>query len=186
MQAHQAAHQRQPDAEPPDASIQGLPPLHEEVEDPGQQVGRNAAAVVPHLDVEVRGGVPGAHRDVATGRRVLGRVGQEIREDLREPGLVAVEHQRSSRRLLHHEVVAAQLQPMAGDVDRLRQRVVEIEPLPAQLENATRDARDVQQIVHQPDQVAGLPLQHIVLSRDVAASEPHQLQGAEHRRERVA
>ena len=86
-------------------------------------------------------------RDVAAGVGVLRGVGQQIREHLRE-SRVAVDDQRLVRDP-DLEVVLLAVEQRARDLDRLRDRVAQIDGRPLELDLAARDPRDVEQVVDQ-------------------------------------
>ena len=68
-----------------------------------------------------------------------------------------------------------------------RDQPADLDRLPLQLDLAARDARDVEQIVDQPRQVARLPLdQRALLDEDLLALQAHQVQRRQDRRQRVA
>ena len=85
--------ERQPDARAPLRAGERAVALGEEVEHPREQLGRDADPVVPDADDDLVPLDPGDELDAAPGRRVLGGVGQEVHEDLLEPGRVGLEPQ---------------------------------------------------------------------------------------------
>ena len=118
--------------------------------------------------------------------RVLRRVGQEVRDHLRQARLVGFQAS-PARRSLNIEVMAPLLEQRASDLRRLGEDVADLHRLLAQLHLAAGDPRDVEQVVHQPDEVPGLALDHFLLAQDPAvAAQLHQLERGEDRRERIA
>ena len=85
--------ERQADAEPAFGAGHRPVPLGEEVEDAGQQLGRDAHARVPDLDDDVVALAPGREPDAAPGVGILRGVRQEVDEDLLEPQRVGLEPQ---------------------------------------------------------------------------------------------
>src|SRR5690349_16547836 len=96
MHVDEAAHEREPDAEPALRTIELLRALHERVEDGGQHIAGDALAIVFDLGDRLLLAHAQAHRDRSTARRVLGRVREEVLEDLRETEFVAVDVREAS------------------------------------------------------------------------------------------
>ena len=71
--------------------------LGEQVEHPGQHLARNADAGVPTRIATVVPVALGVQSDLAAGRRVLGRVVQQVCEHLREPRRVGVQNRQALR-----------------------------------------------------------------------------------------
>ena len=178
--------ERQADPEPALGAGQRAVPLGEEVEDAGQQLGRDADARVPDLDDDVRPLAAGRERDAAPGVGVLGGVGQEVDEDLLEPDRVGLEPQ-GPRGERDGQLVLPLLDERADGLDGTADDRREVERLLAELDLAPRDAGDVQQVVDQPGQVPDLPLDDLLgpfelLLRLQLAEE---LDGVADRRQRV-
>ena len=73
------------------------------------------------------------------------------------------------RRQLDDEPVPARLDQRARGLDgAAASAVVELDPLPAQLELAARDARDVEQVVEQPRHVIDLAVDHVAAPTSTA------------------
>ena len=155
----------------PEAALRARPAmrsrLHEQVEHARQQLRRDADAVVAHADHRAR-------RPRARPRRrirpppvgVLGRVVEQVDDDLREPHRVAVEPQRRLGGSEHVELGAAasisgRLVSTARSHDRRQ-----LDALAAQLDLAARDARHVEQVVDQPHQVVDLALDDLARRAD--------------------
>ena len=176
-----------PEAEAALRALEGLRLLHEQLEDARQHRGVDADAVV------------------ATRSTTWSPFGARRESLIRPPGSVyfaALVSRLATtcasragsastirpRRHVELEVVAALLEQRAGHLDRLaRPRSASSSRSRAQLDLAARDARHVEQVVDQADQVVDLALDDgaLVLERLVAA-QPHQLQRGQDRRQRVA
>ena len=89
--------ERQADAQPALRAGERAVGLGEEVEHPREQLRRDADPVVPHPEDDLVPLDPGDELDAAPGRRVLGGVGQEVDEDLLQPGRVGLEPQVRGR-----------------------------------------------------------------------------------------
>jgi len=89
-------------------SVRSSGNLHEHLEDPRERFLREAYAVVGDSDYNSRALSPRRDLDVAAGLCVLGGVGQQVAEDLREPQRIGVERQRLGRQV-HVERVAARV-----------------------------------------------------------------------------
>lgn len=164
VQLDDAAHQRQPDAQPALGAIDRAFALHEEIEGGGQQRGRHADAVVDHA--QHRPGLPAlllgrllalqddAH--VPAARGVLGGVVQQVHDHLREPRLVALHRQRLGRQV-HLEPVLIGLDERAAGVHRLAHHFAQVQSLAAQLDLAAGDAAHVEQVLDQARQMSDLP-----------------------------
>ncbi len=111
----------------------------------------------------------GADRHGTLRRGVPGRVRQQIRDDLGEPHRVAVNPQ-SLFRHLDREPMAALLEQVARDLDRLGDGVGDLHGLLAQHDLPPRDLRDVEQIVDETNQVTDLSVDDLSCSRWVAKS----------------
>jgi hypothetical protein len=125
---------------------------------------------------------------VATRIGILGRVGEQVRDHLRQPHGIAVERGRRPRQV--------DVEPVPALVDQRPRHLhghlddrVELHRLRADLELATRDARHVEQVVEQRAHVAHLALDHATCPVDLGRAglrRPEQGGGVADRRERVA
>jgi hypothetical protein len=148
---------------------------------------RDALAVVPHLD---DGGAVFAARDeldAAAARRVLGRVVEEVREDLRDADRIGLELHRRARQL-DDELVSGLVDEGAARLDRVVDDGAQIDALLPQLDLVARDAREVEQVVDEPHHVPDLTLHHPARRRERrrVGVEPEDLEARAHGRERVA
>ncbi len=127
-----------------------------------------------------------AHRDHAIGRRVLGGVGQQVGDHLAQARRVAVDAQAAPRHV-HLQRVLPLLEQRAGHLDRLRDDLRDLDDFGLELDPAARDARDVQQVVDQPREMADLALDDRALAfGSRLAAQLHQLQRRQDRRQRIA
>ena len=94
----------------------------------------------------------GLHDDVSAVLGVLGGVRQQVRHDLREPGRVAVDRETILRHV-HGQMQPASFEEWARGLDGLRDECAHLDPAVLELELSTRDARDIEQVVDQTDQV---------------------------------
>jgi hypothetical protein len=155
LRASTVPHQGQPEPKPARRPVPVG--LGEHVEHPVQHVGRDADPGVPDLHHRVAPLPLGRQGHPAAAVGVSGRIVQQVRHHLGQPGLVPVQRDRPDRR---DEV---QLEP--GRLDqrpaRLNGRldnVGQVDPGLPQLQLAGRDPGQVEQIVHQPGELPGLPL----------------------------
>ena len=78
VQFHQAADDRETDAQPPLGACDRLPLLHEQFENVRHHLRRDAYPRIAHRHPQLAIGLRRLYPDVAVGRRVLGRIGQEV------------------------------------------------------------------------------------------------------------
>jgi hypothetical protein len=120
-------------------------------------VWREADASITHRHLRHVGVETDLEFDGAAAWRVLDGVRKQVREHLFEPLLVPVDQQRwlCAVKIVRKPLFArAGLQGFEGAPRHLDQ----VELLALELHFAMRDARDVQQVIDQPTQVARLPL----------------------------
>jgi hypothetical protein len=91
---------------------------------------------------------------------VLRRIVQQVADDLDKPGLIAFQSHRP-RRKRNGQMMPARLDQRAARLDRAVDDSREVERLARECDLTLRDARDVEQIVHQPRQVLRLALNDI-------------------------
>ena len=181
----EAADDRQPEPEPALRSLQRLPLLHEEIEDPRQHLGRRCRC--PCRARSARRPRPRrarsrrwSRRARCTSRRWSAGWRPPARAAPASPCTVRPVRGTSTRRL-----VALLLEQRARHLDGARDHVGDLDRCPPQLDLAARDARDVEQIVDQADQVLDLALDDAALALGgVHAPQFQQLQRGEDRRER--
>ena len=94
VELDQPANEREPDAEPALRAVVRVRALHEEVEDPRQQIGPDADAGVGDAEQDGVARSFGRDVDAATGLGVLDGVGEQVDEDLLEPHRVALQVER--------------------------------------------------------------------------------------------
>ena len=133
--------------------------LREHVEELRQELRRDADAVVPHATTASS---PTLRACTRSGRPVgvLGGVVQQVGEHLRQAHRVGLE--RPARGQLHAELVRRAPRSAAGPSRPRRPGSPRARALPAQLQLAARDARDVEQVVEQPRDVRDLALDHVL------------------------
>lgn len=188
MHLGESARQREPDAQPALPAIARAFSPREHLEHLGQHLGRDAHARVADGNRRRIALVPDADHDIAAIIRVLGRVAEQIGENLRQAHGVALDPQRFVR-LRHAQPVAAGANRRLRRLDRIAHDLGHAQTLLAQRECAAADARNFEQVVNQSYQVIDLSLHHLVdrRRRGVAiARETQQMQRVAQRRERVA
>ena len=150
--------------------------LHEQLEDVRQHIRGDADAVVPHSQNRLRRLPARADQpDVSVRLGVLGRVRQQVADDLGQPHRVGVQEQRFGRKC-DVEAVALDLDERLGRLDRTGDHGGEFHRLPAKFDLAPHDTGHVQQVVHQPDEVVDLPLHHVPGLLDRRRIDPWHLQ----------
>jgi hypothetical protein len=148
-------------------------------------IGRDADAVVLDRDAEAVLLATRREGDFSARLGALGGVDQQIREDLRQPHGIAVDHQPFAWHV-DGERVRTLLEERAGHLDGLGEHGRKLQWLLLEPHLAARDARDVEQVVDEPAEVPHLPLDHLVLALIPSAAQLHELQGGEDGRQRVA
>ena len=186
VQLDQATGDRESQAEAALRPIEGLALLGEHVEHKRQHLGRDADARVRDGDADVLSLAPGLDLDPPALLGVLPRVGQEIGHDLSEPRRIGGDHEACGRHV-RDQLLVAKLEERARHLDRLGDDVTDLDGLGPELDLAARDARDIEQIVDQPDQVSGLALDDRPLFLEHRfAAQAHELQRGQHRRQGIA
>ena len=174
----EAARQGQPDAEPAlDATI-GPVDLGEHVEHRRELALGNADAVVANGDPDAVVSSRDREPDVATVVRVLGRVGEKVREHLGQPHRVSRNRDGLGRKI-DGQLVLGALDGGPAGLDSRADDEREVQGLSLHVDDAARDARHLEQIVHQSDQVAGLALhdgEHLPNHRILDLGDGEQLQ----------
>ena len=130
----------------------------------------------------------GPQPDAAAGGGVFGGIVQQVGDRLRQPGQVAIELDLVGRQLQHQPVMAG-FDPRPAGFDRALDHRPQRDPLFLQPDLAAADARDVQQVVDQPDHVHQLTLDdgaRPLRRRAVAGVLLENLQAGADRRQRVA
>ena len=188
MQFGQPAHQRQPDPQAALGAVDVAAHLGEHVEHGGKRLGRDANPGVAHRHQRLPRLGPGRHRDAPAGRGVLGRVVEQVAEHLDDAGGVGVEFNRLLRQM-HLEVMAAGLDQGDGGLERHRHQRRQRHRLFFKFDLAARDAGDVEQVVHQVDQVAELAVHHAdqaVQGGRLGRGDAQQVEAGADRRQRIA
>lgn len=107
---------------------------------------------------------PGAHPDRRIGIGVLRGIGHEVREDLSETCWICIDHQATLGDLDHH-VIALLLQQRPRHLQRALDRSRDLDGFHTQLDLAGRDARDIQQVIDEPEHMCNLTLEDIPRAR---------------------
>ncbi len=167
-------------------SIERLLLLGERFEDVRQRVAVDTNSVVPHQQNHVAALDPGFDRDLASRLRVLGGVGQQVRDDLGKSRGVAVHHQTPIRDV-DLQLVALRLEQGARHLDGAGHQIGYLHRLLFQLHLALGDAGHVEEIVDQAHHVPDLSIDHFAFALDgVRPAQAHQLKGSEDGREGIA
>ena len=159
MQRHQAANERKADTQPALGPAVGARHLGEHVEHRREVFAVDADAVVAHTDEGGVARVAQPQLDGAAGIGVLRRVVEQVGEHLREPHGVAAHGQR----LVAHldvEAVLRRFDDRPAGLHRGGHDLRQIHRFVLHFDEPARDARYLEQIVHEPDQVTRLPLHH--------------------------
>ena len=138
VQLDELAHEREADPEAV-LAIERPVDAREEIEDLGELLGRNADAVVFHGHPEHVVRRADRHLDSAARRRVLGRIADQVGEDLHEPLAVRLQLDRGGR---HADLQAMSLgvDVIAADVDRGLDDLLAADALAPQFQHAARCA----------------------------------------------
>nr|GEU28230.1 hypothetical protein [Tanacetum cinerariifolium] len=188
VQRDQAFDQRQAQAQPAQRPVGRALGLGKQVERALDHVGRHADAVVRYPDQHVRVAHLDGHRHLAVLGRVLRGVAQQVRQYLHQAFLVAHDQRRVGRQL-ETELVAARAHQRRHLLDGVVDEVAHVQALGMQLHQAARDARDIEQIVHQRGHVHHLAADDLAGLADAGVVQPGHLQqvgGGADRRQRVA
>src|SRR5258706_13388771 len=145
---HEIPHQRQADAQALADALGRFVDLDEEVPDLRELVPSDADAVVAHADHHVVELAFCGDLDAPLPFGVLGRVEDEVLEDLLQAHAVGDDPERLLRKL-HDHLVPADLDLALAGLDRVANLVVDVERLAAQLDGPARDPRDIQQVLDQ-------------------------------------
>ena len=126
----------------------------------GRSSARDALAGVLDLQHRLLALDAQAHRHPAAGRRELQRVGDEVAGDLLQARAVAPQRQRLGRqRRAQRE--ALELGGFLEGLDRAAHRIAQVQRLEPQRELAVHDAREVEQVVHQPHLLADVAVNRL-------------------------
>src|SRR5437868_1108862 len=136
----------------------------EQAEDRIELLRGDADPAIPDRDADAFFHAVDVDGNRPTGGRVLDRVGQEVVEDLLE--VVAVRHDLSGLAVLERDLVrrGRQLHPRH---DLLRE-LAHIDIAVAKLDPARLDARDIEQLVDEPGELAGLTVDDVELVEHAA------------------
>ncbi len=157
MHRHETRHQRQADAEAGLRARLAARHLCEQVEDRPQLVGRDADPGVGDGDHDVTALAFGGEHDVPPAFVELARVDQEVAEHLYQAHRVGFQPDRfcGPGKL---ERQSGGLHQRSGHLRRLVHRCRQLHGFAVELQLAARDAGNVQQVVHEVDEMAELAL----------------------------
>ena len=168
----QPADEREPDTETSLRALRLRMHLREQLEDPRQQLRRNADARVGDLDHRVLALAPDAQPDPAAGIHELRGVVQDVGDHLHEARLVALDADQLVRQI-ELERVPMRVDRRPRRLDRARHDRTDEHRLELQRDHAARNARDIQQVVDQVHEMLDLPLDHVSAhARDAARPAP--------------
>ncbi len=119
----------------------------------------DARAGVLYTDDDLRSNLTGFDPDVSSLIGVFGSVVQEIPDHLGQTRQVALESQRLQRQF-HVQAVVARANQRTTGLDRMPHDIRDIDRILLQDNLPTNHPGNIQQIVHQPDQVTRLPLDY--------------------------
>ena len=163
VQLDEAADQRETDPETALRAIERDAPLHEQIEYTRQGVGGDAVAIIANVNVHLFR--VGAHHradgDVTALRSELDGIVDQVADHLLEPDWVG-EHDDRRRGKLDRDLLLRRLDRRPQRVHRARHQLAKLDALGVELNLAMADARDVQQVVHHPADVAQLTIEHLV------------------------
>ena len=179
----QVLHDGEAEPEPAGGTVEGLGLLHEQIEHAIEQVRPDADSVIPDADLHA---VPGRlRRDVDRAARiaVLGSIREQVREDLLEARRVAVDEEVVGD--VEIERLLPVLEQRLRGLDCAPHDFADRSPLLVELDLSAGDPRDVEQVVHQPEQLLQLTIDDQELLR-VHAALLHQLDGHHDRRKGIS
>ena len=189
MHRHELPHDAEADPEAPTRRSRRLIELREHVEDARQGIGRDADAVVRHADDDRAALRPGVEAKVAPFFGVLDRIVEEVGQYLGEPREVRLQEHRLFGEI-DHEVAARGVHGRPHGLEGVFHDRGQGDPLLAQLDLATADAAQVEEVVDEPHHLPKLPFHDVAGLRPcpcVALSrEPHDLEGVAEGAERAA
>ena len=123
------------------------------------------------IDLEFRDRAAVMHHELhAAGLRELDRVGQQVDQDLPQPLLVGIDHDRQHRRPLEDEVDALGGGLQAEHADELVEEFAQADLVARQIEPAGLDLGDVEHAVDQARQVVGAAADHADLVARLGAA----------------
>ena len=154
----------------------------------GRESGSDAEARIPHTQHRFVALLLDGEPDVTAFVGVLGGIGQQVRDDLLQPGGVGVQPNRVWRQR-HREFMSALVDHRTSRLHRTFHDAAHGDLFLAKLNPAGDRARDVQQVTHQVRQLPHLTLndgQGLLLNGVLAFLELKQLHGVEDGGKRVA
>ena len=161
MQRHQLAHQRQPDAKPALRAVDRRWSLDEGFKHTLQKLRGQAGSRIVDADQRPARLFVHADPDFTALRRKLQRVGQQVVEDLLDPGAVAADPDRVR---LNGDAVARRAVRRAQRVHTVVHTVGQIERLSLKHDLAGHQTAHIQQVVDDVAQMAVLPANDVQVS----------------------
>ena len=153
-----------------------------------QLISRDPDATVRNADERFVSFALNAQADAAALLGVLGRVRQQIAENLHQSLPVAHDVQLAFT-VLELQAMPPSVEGRAGRLDGVVDHVCQDDAFSRELDLAGREARDVEQVVDETDEVAQLALHDVegaVPGRVIQAETSHELEAVRERRERIA
>ena len=184
MQLGEALHHRQADAESAAPADRARLALHEELEDPGQDVARDTDAGIAHTQDAVTALARHADLDGAARRRVFDRVVEQVHDDLLQSHRIGIDP----------DLVGVERDAVTAGAARQRRQAAahglrELHRLRIEADLAGGDAVDLEQIFHHPRDVLRLAGDHLtrVPRGLLRRGRPlEDVDGVDDRRQRVA
>ncbi len=162
--------------------------LGEQVEDPRQHLGRNADPVVANPEHHLGPLGRGRQADLPAGLSVLGRIVQQVGEDLGHPDRVGIDIDRL-RRQGDRQAMMMRLDDRTAGFDRVGHDGCDVDGLFLEPDLAAGDPGNLQQFVDQLGQLAHLVVDDIAGPAQVGIVRTallHDLDGVADRGQRVA
>ena len=184
MKLHETSDDRQTESQPSLRPVQRLRLLDEALEYAFEHVARNADAVVAHTEPGPIARRDRRHANGRSGPAVLRSIGQKIGNHLCQAVCITIDHQALEENV-QVEPLLLLVQEWAHHLQPSRDHDGELETAFSQCNLAARDARNVEQVFDQPDEVADLPLDDRDFSA-MAAAHPGEVKSSQDWRKRIA
>src|SRR3569833_239960 len=104
MHLDESLYERESDAEPTMSPARDAIELGKQVENAGQQLGRDTDPIVTNADLDFRARLCGSESDTTAPIRVLGGVAQHVTERLRETGGITEHREHTGRHIDRQDV----------------------------------------------------------------------------------
>ena len=188
VQLDQAPRQGEPDPHALARLVVGRGTLREEIENGCELRGGDADAIVGHRGDDVVAIGLGFDRDPAAAGGVARGIGEQVGEDLGQPGRVGMKHRITIRQPQLHLMVPRLDRGLRG-LERARDHGAKSHLLATKLEGAAGDAAYVEQVVQQHRHVAALPVDDLVAEGGLDGGRAFRLEEVHRvpdRRQRIA